>query len=149
MSAYSEIATTFSDPGLLMAALVAVGYTGAENHVGNPQVLVSYTGDYRTLDGQGHTTDVSKAMKADIIVRRAEIGGSSNDIGFVRNSSGVFQAIISDYDSSRHGSQWLQRLKFNYAEQNILQTAKKQGLKVLHSGKKLDNGQLEYKFLKA
>lgn len=136
MSKYSEIATSFSDPELLIAALTAVGFRNIRNHVGDPQPLTGFQGDKRK-------------NLADIIIPRREVGSMSNDLGFSRGADGTFQLIVSDYDSSRYNSAWQQNLKFNYAEQNILRAAKRQGLRAIHTGKKLENGKVEYKFLKA
>jgi hypothetical protein len=138
MSKYSEIQTTFSDPDLLLSALGTMGFKKVRNHVGDPQPLEGFRGDKR------------KDL-ADIIIPRREVGSSSNDIGFSRGADGTFSLIVSDYDQARYGVQtkWHRDLKFNYAEQNILRAAKRQGLRAIHTGKKLDNGKVEYKFLKA
>lgn len=138
MSAYSEIGTSFTDPELLLSALTAMGYKGIKNHIGNPQSLEGYMGDRRST-------------KAELIIPRREVGGMSNDVGFARGANGTFQLIVSDYDQHKYSAEsaWYKKVKFNYAEQNILRAAKKQGLRPIHTGKKLDNGKLEYKFLKA
>lgn len=130
MSEYSEAQTEFADAEILIAALAAVGYTTVENHIGKPQPLVGYMGDYRTLDGQGHTINPALALKADIIVRRKYVGGSSNDLGFVKGADGKFKAIISDFDSHKHTPAWLAKLKGEYAELNVVKTMKKMGVKI-------------------
>ncbi len=149
MSKYATVATDFKDPDLLIAALAAVGYSKVENHIGNPQPLVGFQGDFRTADGDGHTTNPALAMKADIIIRRREVGGKSNDIGFVRTSSGSYTAIISDYDSHKHNQQWRNNLAVNYQQKSVEKIAAKMGARVLVSGKKLANGNIQYQFLKA
>ena len=130
MSNYSEAVTEFKDAELLIAALAAVGYTSVENCLSNPQPLVAFQGDYRTQDGEGHTKDAARAMKADIIVRRKFVGGASNDLGFVKGADGKFRAIISDYDSNRHNSNWLAKLKGEYAEANVVRNMKRAGVRI-------------------
>jgi hypothetical protein len=152
MSEYSEAQTEFSDPQVLIEALAAVGYTTVENHIGKPQPLVGFQGDFRTQDGQGHTTNPALALKADIIVRRRYVGGASNDLGFVKGADGKFKAIISDYDSSRHTPAWLAKLKGEYAEINVVKTMKRMGVKITgRTTRKNAQGQEEvvYNYAKA
>ena len=130
MSEYSESTTEFKDADLLITALAAVGYTTVENCIGNRQPLVGFQGDYRTLDGEGHTKDPNKALKADIIVRRKHVGGASNDLGFVKGDDGKFRAIISAYDSSRHNATWLAKVKGEYAEANVVRNMKRAGVRI-------------------
>jgi len=114
MSHYSEIRTKFKDREALVAALGDVGYPKVETH-DEPQALVGYQGDYRDRDDWGkHTGDISRAVRAHVIVRRADVGPSANDLGFVRGQDGTFGAIISDFDRSRHGDAWLGRLTQRY-----------------------------------
>jgi hypothetical protein len=114
--------------------------------------LVGFQGDYRTQDGEGHTKDADKALKADIIIRRKYVGGASNDIGFVKGSDGKFKAVISDYDSSRHNAAWLAKLKGEYAEINVVKTMKRMGVKITgRTTRKNAQGQEEvvYNYAKA
>lgn len=67
-----------------------------------PEHLFGYHGDKRE-------------EVAHIIIRRKHIGGSSNDIGFVKNEKGCYETIISEFDSRRYGAQWIGRLRGNYA----------------------------------
>jgi len=145
MSAYSEVQTQFTDGELLIEALKELGYNPV-NCIGKPEPLIGYQGDYRTADGEGHTRDASKAMRADVIIPRSQVGGSSNDVGFVRGSDGKFSAIISDYDSRRHNAEWLKKLRTAYAEKGILKQAKRAGLTL--TGKKTVNGKVQFQFLK-
>jgi hypothetical protein len=130
MSTYNEARTDFKDAGILIAALAAMGYTVVENCIGNPQPLIGFQGDMRTLDGVGHTKVAAEAMRADIIIRRKYVGGASNDLGFVRGTDGKFSAIISDYDSSKHNPAWLAKLRGEYAEANVVRTMKKMGARI-------------------
>lgn len=116
---------------MLLAALFEMGYTEVEDHIGSPQPLVGYQGDFRTADGIGHTRKASEAMKADIIIRRKQVGSSSNDIGFTRNADGTYSAIISDFDSTRHNAGWLKSVKQEYSKQFVFANAKKAGYKLV------------------
>jgi hypothetical protein len=66
-------------------------------------------------------------QKAELILRRKEVGGSSNDMGFERGEDGNFIAHISAYDSRFYGGQWLNDLKANYAVKKALKIARQQG----------------------
>lgn len=129
MSTYSEIRTQFTDPELLIEALKSMGLTKVENHIGKPVYLEGY----------------SKRDMVDIVASKAD------HLGFRQNADGTFSVVceISDQRKYGTGSKWEKDVKFNYAQQNILRTARQQGLRVLHTGKKLANGKVEYKFLAA
>lgn len=133
MSAYSEVATEFKDGDLLIEALKTMGFNPT-NCIGKPQNLEGYRGDRRQ-------------QKADIIIPRAQVGGASNDLGFVKGADGKFKAIISDYDSRRYNGEWLNTVKANVADLGIQRTAKRMGMRVV--GRKVTKGQIEYQFLKA
>lgn len=133
MSSYSEIRTEFKDPDLLVAALKAMGYDGMKLHLDDPQRIENY----------------SWSEKVHIILPHS-IAGSSENLGFKRTEDGTFAAVVSDQDRNKYGknSAWEKSVKVGYAEQNIMRAARAQGLRPLHTGKKLDNGMLEYKYLK-
>lgn len=133
MSEYASVATEFNDGELLVAALTDLGYS-PENCIGNPKALVGYMGDARK-------------QLADVIIRRAQIGGSSNDIGFRRNPNGTYEAVISDFDSRKHGETWLNKVNVSYQERSVERTAKKMGVRQL-SKRKLPNGDIEMVYLK-
>jgi hypothetical protein len=65
--------------------------------------------------------------KAELVLRRAQVGGSSNDIGFERGEDGNFIAHISDYDRGRYNEKWLNELKAKYAVKKGLKIARQQG----------------------
>lgn len=132
MSAYSEIKTEFKDGELLIEALKTMGFTPT-NCIGNPQSLEGYQGDRRQ-------------QKADIIIPRSQVGGASNDLGFIKGPDGTYKAVISDYDSRRYDSKWLNTVKANVADAGIQRTAKKMGLRV--ASRKVTKGKIEYEFLK-
>ena len=103
------------------------------NCIGNPQNLEGYRGDRRQ-------------QSADIIIPRSQVGGASNDIGFVKGPDGKYKAIVSDYDSRRYGQTWLNTVKANVADAGIQRTAKRMGMRV--GSRKVVKGQIEYEFLK-
>lgn len=132
MSAYSELKTEFKDGELLLAALTGMGFKPI-NCIGKPQQLTGYHGDKRQ-------------EIADIIIPRSQVGGASNDIGFVKRG-GKFHPIISDYDSQTYDSKWLDKVKVGSAEAGILRQAKRGGLRL--SSKKVVNGVTEFQFIMA
>lgn len=135
MSSYAEIQTEFKDPELLIAALGALGYDGLGIHLGNPQHLEAAWDD-----------DLSE-----IIVPKGTLEGSRYGVGFARGDNGYFHTVVNTTERTKfgRGTAWENKVKTAYAEQNILRAARQQGLKAIQTGKKLDNGLLEYKFLKA
>jgi len=87
MSKYSETSTTVRNQSYLVAALSELGYK-AEIYA-DGAVLVGYEGRERP-------------ERAHVIIRRAQIGPASNDIGFVRKPDGAFGAVLSEYDRATH-----------------------------------------------
>jgi hypothetical protein len=109
-----------------------MGYNDVEVHE-DAQNLVGYHGDTR-------------AQKANVIVRRKFVGQAANDIGW-ELQNGSYVQHISQYDSGKHNTKWLDGLKKNYTERVVSKEAKKQGLK-LHS-RTVVNGKVVVKYLKA
>lgn len=134
MSAYAELKTAFKDRDCLVAALADVGYKDVELHDGEGVPLVGYHNDERP-------------EKANVIVRRKHIGMSANDIGFVKRADGTFGAIISEFDSGKHNTKWMDGLRKNYTERVVAKEAKRQGLR-LHS-KTVVNGKTVVRYLAA
>lgn len=85
---------------------------------------VEVTEEKQTMYGYDGAT---RPTKAEIIIRRKNVGGSSNDIGFTQEKDGTFSAIISDYDSSRHNQKWLDKLLGTYSASTIEEVATEQG----------------------
>jgi hypothetical protein len=112
MSHFTRFRTRLTDAAVLAAALAEVGYQ-AEVH-DEPQVLYGYRGDPRP-------------ERAEVIVRRRDIGSASNDIGFARHADGAFEAIISEYDRRRHGDVWLARVSQAYGRAAVLRYAHENG----------------------
>ena len=117
MSHYSVVKSKITRKGTLIKALQTIDNGRWANCVEVHDVadnLVGYQGDKRK-------------DKANIIIRRKNVGGSSNDIGFVLAEDGTYQAVISDYDSTRHNSAWLDKLNQTYAVETVKEIATDMG----------------------
>lgn len=134
MSAYSEQQTQITDANVLKECLKEKGYANVEQH-DKAQQLVGYHGDKRE-------------QTAEIIIRRAHIGGSSNDIGFKKQKDGTYGAIISDFDKHKHNAAWMADLKKRYAEKKIMKQAKESGLRFIKKTQSQD-GSFKLQFVKA
>lgn len=117
MSEYSEHQTEYKDEKCLVEALIEMGWSKDEIEVHKEATnLYGYHGDKR-------------ADKANIIIRRKNIGSASNDIGFAKGANGKYEAIISAYDSRSGGKtagktggynkKWLGLLSGHYAEKYL------------------------------
>ena len=84
------------------------------------QPLIGYEGDVRRT-------------KAEVIVRRDEVGVASNDIGFAKKPDGTFEAIISAFDRSHYGKAWLERLSHAYSLRAVDSFAAAQGFEIVES----------------
>jgi hypothetical protein len=133
ISAYAPFETEYNDQECLVAALAENGYPEVEVHE-NAQPLIGYHGDTRV-------------EVANIIVRRKNIGSSSNDIGFVKGTDGKYKAIISDFDRGKHNAKWLVGLKVAYTDKRMAKEAKRQGLKL--KSRAVVNGKLVVRYLQA
>ena len=135
MSAYSTNKTIFKDKDCLLKALAEMGFDSSKVEVHDTATnLVGYHGDKR-------------ADVAEIIIRRRYVGSMSNDIGFKKNTDGTYEAIISEYDSSRYSSAWLGKLSAAYARNGILERAKRLGLRPAGTIKK--DGKTQLAFVRA
>jgi hypothetical protein len=84
-----------------LGALDDVGFDGTKVEVhAEPVPLVGYEGGRRT-------------QTANIVIRRQNVGHSSNDLGFLDTETG-YRAIVSDYDQARFGAGWLAQLNTRY-----------------------------------
>ena len=113
MSNYQEMNTILAHEGYLVEALEQMGYK-PEVHK-NGAALVGYRGDERP-------------EQAHIIIRRRQLDSASNDIGFVRDTSGQYRAVVSDYDRGIGFDQaWLGRVSQAYKERQTMAVAKARG----------------------
>ena len=131
MSAYRQMNTVMNDEMCLYKALTK-RFKAVERHK-VPTNLYGFQGDKRP--------DL-----ANLIVRRQHVGGSSNDIGFLKNDSGNYTANISSYDSHKYNQQWMEKLAQDYMEEKATQTMTENECELEHR-KVLPNGaiQLRYK----
>lgn len=131
MSAYAEYETTFKDPKLLCDALKEMGFAEV---IYNPiaQQLEGYHGDKRE-------------ETAEIIVPRRAVGEASNDIGFKKQADGTYKAVISEFDSMRHDSQWMTKLNVSYLERGAISKGMSMGLRYVGKKRVLVNGHYERK----
>jgi hypothetical protein len=113
MSKYDEMRTALSHEGYLIESLREMGY--------GPEVcpegaaLFGYMGDERS-------------ERAQIVIRRRQLDSASNDIGFRRDESGVYRAIISEYDRGiGFNEAWLGRIAQAYKERQTMAVAKAKG----------------------
>src|SRR6185436_4451141 len=80
-----------TDDQTLIEALQQMGWNTSEIEVHqNPVTLYGYHNDARP-------------EKANIVIRRQNVGSSSNDIGFLKLDDGTYQPIVSEYDTSTSG----------------------------------------------
>lgn len=140
MSRYRKQTTACKDKEVLIDALVDMGYK-------REHIEVHETAQ-QLIDFQGKPTHYldSNGDKANIIVRRKHVGGAANDLGFKFNAeTGTYDAIISNYDSSKHNAKWIAGLKTNYNERGLAKTLKKQGFKYL--GKEVVDGKIQIRYM--
>lgn len=123
MSKYHEQKTVYKDAECLVKALGDQGYTNVE----------VYERAQQLYDFQGRPTHyvMVGGDLANIVVRRQYVPGASNDIGFTLQADGTYSALISQYDSHRHGTEWMAALKMSYTEHADMKLAKKNGLQLL------------------
>ena len=113
MSKYDEMITILTHEGYLVEALEQMGYK-PEVHK-NGAALCGYRGDERP-------------ERAHIIIRRRQLDSASNDIGFVRDTSGQYRAVVSDYDRGiGFDRAWLGRVSQAYKERQTMAVAKARG----------------------
>jgi hypothetical protein len=116
MSHFTCIKTQIKDKDALVQALADVGFKNVEVYE-TPQHLYGFQGDIRP-------------QKAEVIIRRKDIGRASNDIGFKRQDDGQFEAIISEYDRRQYSHEWLNHVTQRYGYHALMATAPAQGFSV-------------------
>ena len=114
MSAYTQINTRLVSRDHLVAALREMGFEQIEVHE-SPVELVGVAGE-------------RSGARAEVVIRRRQVGVLSNDIGFQRDAQGFYRALISDYDRKQQfDARWLARLNQRYACAVSREQLKKQG----------------------
>ncbi len=113
MSHFTTVQTQFINRENLVKALGEVGYNNIEVYDA-PLNLYGFQGDMRE-------------QKAEIIIRRQFVGNASNDIGFRKNTNNCYEAIISNFDRTKHNDVWLGKLSQRYGILSTTQELKKKG----------------------
>ena len=101
MSAYTTIRTKLVSRDYLVQALHDMGYTEVETF-DRPTTLVGYFGE-------------DESSKAEVIIRKPNLGGASADVGFAKDRNGSFTAVINDMDRKRFGYVWVEQIAQRYA----------------------------------
>lgn len=103
MSHYNTLSTKIKNRDSLVKALCKMGFKEDQIELhDNAQNLYGYQGDVRE-------------QKANVIIRRKNVGSASNDLGFFKSEDGTYQAIISDYDrNSGYNTKWQGKLEMHY-----------------------------------
>ena len=113
MSKYEELTTNITEERFLIEALQELGYQPEVCPEGRP--LIGYRDDQRHEHAQ-------------VIIPRRQLDCASNDLGFARDSTGVFRALISEYDRGiGFDDGWLGRLAQIYKERQTMAVAKAKG----------------------
>ena len=117
MSHFSTIKTNIVEIDSLVKALADLGFYSIETHQ-QPKNLYGYQGDVRQ-------------QTAEVIIRRRYIGAASNDIGFKKQPTGFFKAIISEYDWRKYNQNWLNQLTQRYAYHAAKSKLEEQGFSLV------------------
>ncbi len=117
MSHFTVLKTQIVEIDGLVQALADLKFENVEVHA-TAQHLSGYQGDRRS-------------QTAEVIIRRKYVGRASNDIGFKRNTQGMFNAIISEYDRPKYSGKWLNRLMQRYAYHTTKSKLKEQGFELV------------------
>lgn len=106
MSRYTIVELQIKDVICLRDALKTMNYPFEEYQEAKP--LVGFQSDERS-------------EKAHIIIRRKNLTKASNDIGFLRDETGQYKMIISDYDRQvkKIKEDFMQRLTKEYSTAKI------------------------------
>lgn len=121
MSEYIVCETNYTSEEILKEALVDIGV---------PVEHIEIHQEAKPLVGIGGSV---RAQKANIIIRKENVGAASNDIGFEKQADGSYKAIVSDYDKhSGFGKKVLSKisggtgeLDQHYAKRAVLRTIAK------------------------
>jgi len=114
VSKYEELTTKITEERFLIEALQELGYQ-PEVCSAEGRPLVGYRGDQRHEHAQ-------------VIIPRRQLDCASNDLGFARDSTGMFRALISEYDRGiGFDDGWLGRLAQIYKERQTMAVAKARG----------------------
>lgn len=121
MSKYRKMATKYTSRQLMREALQAaatkLGFTFEECKPGHEEHLYGYKGDVRE-------------ETATFIVRRAQIGGASNDFGLRWNGTS-YEEIVSEFDATKHRTTQIRNaIRREYAVAATVAQAQAKGYRV-------------------
>ena len=119
MSKYLICTCVYHDWDCLKAALCDLGFAEGKIQFSEqtPQALEGYHGDKRE-------------EKAHLIIPRQYVGHVSNDIGFIKESTGEIKTIISEFDQrTDFGETWQNKLTQYYAKHKMHKILKAKGMK--------------------
>lgn len=100
MSAYIRLATPMIDRECLLDALCDIGF--GENKVEVREAPTELSGTWGT-----------QRNEAEIVIRRAQFGAASSDLGFVRTPTG-YSVVMDDMDRRQFGEAWLREVHARY-----------------------------------
>lgn len=125
MSHFTRIKTQIADLSCLIQALNDLGYTEIETGI---QIhLFGWHGDDRAVIDTGNP---NYAPPCEVAIRRKYLGSASNDIGFILQPDGTYEAIISDYDQTALKG-WIDKVTQRYALNVVKQNAQYSGYQVV------------------
>ena len=139
MSAYHEYEVAFTDLKALLKALQAMK---SRNGAQFTEAMIEVHEEPANL--HGFRGDV-RPQKANVIIRRQNVGAAANDIGFEKRADGKYVAHVSSYDSSYYNAEWMNRLKQEYAFASVEAKAKANGYTVQRTEAK---GKIQAKLVK-
>lgn len=87
MSHFTKLKSKLTNEAALVEALKDLGFTTEQIEIHEkPAQLEGYDGRMRN-------------EKANVVIRRKHVGSSMNDMGFLKQKDGTYEAIISDYNA--------------------------------------------------
>jgi hypothetical protein len=123
MSHYLDFKTKITDRDALVKALCHMKTSQGLLTVDKIEVHDKATNLY------GYQGDKRNTV-ANVIIRRNNVGGAANDIGFVKNADGTYSSIISEYDSGYQNDEWQKKLYTYYNFEKAKFECVKKGLSV-------------------
>jgi hypothetical protein len=123
LSEYAVIQTQFRDAAVLAAALTDIGF---------PAQAIEWHEEPAVL----HGPTIEVPGYAHLVIRGQHVGPGANDLGFVRGSDGVFQALVGVMEQRSRGwhgpndQTWLGRLAAAYAVRQLAAQYQAKGWRV-------------------
>ena len=117
MSHYLDFKTVMTDSEALRRALLHMETPAHCNGLPASTIEVHKTAQHL----YGYEND-QRDQTAEVIIRKANVQQSANDIGFAKQPDGTYKAIISEYDRRQYfRDDWLTRLStyYNYEKSKI------------------------------